>query len=53
MCIFHSWSKWRQYQVESWKLKNGKQCTVMVEKRQSRKCSKCEKEQDVHVSTVM
>lgn len=53
MCIFHKWSKWKQYEVESWKLIDGKQRTIMVEKRQSRKCTKCDKEQDEHIATIM
>lgn len=52
MCIFHKWSKWKQYQIDSFKNINGEQHTIMIEKRQSRKCTKCDKEQDELVTTI-
>ena len=52
MCIFHRWSKWKQYEVNSFKWVDGKKVIIMVEKRQLRKCEKCNKEQDQLVSLI-
>ena len=52
MHIFHKWSKWVGYQLEYFGYKNGEKIVVSVEKRQQRKCLKCDKEQDERVSLV-
>jgi len=51
MCLLHKWTKWEQYQFDSYKTTDGVKHVVQVERRQRRHCEKCNKEQDEHIST--
>lgn len=50
MCIFHKWTKWKQYNVNTYRVDNGIKHTVEIERRQHRYCTKCNKEQDATIS---
>jgi hypothetical protein len=46
MCIFHKWSNWVQYSIDSYRIIDSKKQIVMSEKKQKRVCKKCNKEQN-------
>ena len=52
MCLIHKWTYWEQYKVESFIWENNEKTITSVEKRQKRKCSKCNKEQDELVTFI-
>jgi hypothetical protein len=55
MCIFHKWTKWEQYQLDSYRMdKNGNNKHIhAIERRERKHCEKCNTERDRRVSYVL